>query len=292
MCKPNTKCTHDGGVRQISLHARDRQLARKMLKRRIGEPKISLRVLKVDRVHLVRHGRRPHFTLHCSLLEEAPRDVRPHVAIVVQENRVEPANGMRQLRHAVMRLNLRRVRVPRQAQRSLDHVCDHRRPVHTRIGHTVSIEVADSSIRLARDWNVGNAAALAVKPVCDVGDFLAHRRWRSRLTVRECKHGHVGQPFGHGSKNINKFGHRGQQHLLATLLEHQRVCQVVHILAGASKVHKLSQRRQLRKGCHLVLDKVLDRLDIVVGHSLVCLHLARILLAKPIDDRLKILCSI
>jgi hypothetical protein len=39
---------------------------------------------------------------------------------------------------------------------------------------------------------------------------------------------------------------RGQQHLLARGLEHQRVAGVVDVLAGAGEVHELAGRLQLR----------------------------------------------
>lgn len=57
----NAQVAQDGGVGQIALPAGNRQLAGQVLEQRVGNAEVSFRVLEVDRVDLVRHGRGADF---------------------------------------------------------------------------------------------------------------------------------------------------------------------------------------------------------------------------------------
>jgi hypothetical protein len=74
---------------------------------------------------------------------------------------------------------------------------------------------------------------------------------------------------------VGDFSQRGghrielrQQHLLARVAQHQRIGQVVDVLAGAGEVHEFLRLRETGVTADLFLDEVLDRLDVVVGGRL------------------------
>lgn len=95
-----------GGVGQVALPARDRQLAGQVLEQRVGDAEVALGVLEVDRVDLVRHGRGADLAGHGLLLEIAEGDVAPDVAVEVDEDGVEAGDRIEQLGDVVVRLDL------------------------------------------------------------------------------------------------------------------------------------------------------------------------------------------
>src|SRR3546814_18555586 len=60
----------------------------------------------------------------------------------------------------------------------------------------------------------------------------------------------------------------GFQTCALPISEHQRVGQVVDVLAGAGEVHELQRRAELGVVLQPLLDEVLDRLDVMVGGAL------------------------
>src|SRR5690606_929102 len=74
------------GVSQVALPARYRQLASEMFEHRVGDAEVALGVLEVDRIDLVRHGRRAHLASHRALLEIAERNVAPDIAVQIDQN--------------------------------------------------------------------------------------------------------------------------------------------------------------------------------------------------------------
>ena len=72
-------------------------------------------------------------------------------------------------------------------------------------------------------------------------------------------------PRGHRPQLPDQPVQRGQQHLFARRLQHQRVADVVDVFAGAGEVHELGRRLEFGAVTEAALDPVLDRLDIVVG---------------------------
>src|SRR5437773_9940768 len=87
-----------------------------MAQQRVGDPDIALRVLEVDRVHLVRHGRGADLALSQLLGEVAERDIAPGVAVEIEQHAVGARVGVEQLGEPVVRLDLRRVGVELEAQ--------------------------------------------------------------------------------------------------------------------------------------------------------------------------------
>eukprot|EP00952_Eustigmatos_sp_NYUAD-ZCMA_P003828 16765-Eustigmatos_ZCMA.PRE.1 len=70
-----------------------------MAQHRVGQADIAFRIFEVDRVDLVRHGRRADLAGLGLLLEVALRDIAPDVAVQVEDDRVGARHGIEQLGH-------------------------------------------------------------------------------------------------------------------------------------------------------------------------------------------------
>jgi hypothetical protein len=76
------------------------------LQHRVGQAEVAFGILEVDRIDLVRHGRRADFAGLDLLLEEAERDVAPDVAVEVDQDAVGAGEGVEQFGQRVVRLDL------------------------------------------------------------------------------------------------------------------------------------------------------------------------------------------
>ena len=79
------------------------------------------------------------------------------------------------------------------------------------------------------------------------------------------QHRQRGMRVRHRAQGLDQPVHAGQQHAVARLAQHQRVAEVVDVLAGAGEMHEFQRGAQLRVVLQPFLDQVLDRLDVVVG---------------------------
>ena len=111
----------------------------------IGNSHVSLAVLKVDRVHLVRHRARTNLAILELLSKVSVHDISPHVAIKVEKDRVESHDGVEQLRDVVVRLNLRHNAVPVKLEAFGDKRLVHRLPVSVGIRRKVRVVVSHGS---------------------------------------------------------------------------------------------------------------------------------------------------
>src|SRR4029453_10200440 len=115
MTECNTHVAQHRRVGEVTLEAGNRQLLRHVPQNRIGKTEIALGILEVDRIDLVWHRRRSDFALVRLLPEVTERDVAPEVAVEVEQNRVRARDGVEKLRDAIVRLDLRRVRIEFEA---------------------------------------------------------------------------------------------------------------------------------------------------------------------------------
>ena len=67
--------------------------------------------------------------------------------------------------------------------------------------------------------------------------------------------------------------------------QHQRVAEIVDVLAGAGEVHEFQRRAEFGVVLELFLDQVFDRLDVVVGRGLDRLDPRRVLDRKTLGQR-------
>ena len=87
-----------------------------MLEHGVGQTQIAFRIFKVNGVDLVRHGGRANLTRFQALLEIAQAHISPNVARQINQDGVGARNGVKQLGHVIVRLNLYAVGLERQAQ--------------------------------------------------------------------------------------------------------------------------------------------------------------------------------
>ena len=109
----HSQVAQHSGIGEVTLPARDRQFLGEVAKYRIGQTQVALGVLEVNRVHFMRHSGRANFALNRALLKVAQRDIAPYVAIEVDQDRIEAANGIKQFSDVVVRLDLSGIGVER-----------------------------------------------------------------------------------------------------------------------------------------------------------------------------------
>ena len=114
--KTNTEVTQHGGVRQITLPARDWQFAGQMLENRVSDTEVAFGVFKINRIDFMWHRGRTNLAGNGTLLEVAKRNVTPDVPIKIDQDGVKAGDCIKQFSNIIMRFNLRGVRVPAQAQ--------------------------------------------------------------------------------------------------------------------------------------------------------------------------------
>ena len=159
--------------------------------------------------------------------------------------------------------------LPVQAQR-FDEVLRERRPVDFGIGGHVRVVVADRAIDLAGHRRPRAAAPLALQTRDDVGQFLADGG-RARRSGRGCARASAGRRVRAPSSRSFSIScvELRQQHLLARLGQHQRVGQVVDVLARCRRnARTRAPAAELGIVAQSLLDEVLDRLDVVIGGAL------------------------
>ena len=176
-------------------------------------------------------------------------------------------------RDPVVRLDLRREAVLPEPER-LDHLARKLLPVGLRIRREMRVEVAYRAVHLGGHDEAVDLRRLAPEARNDDGELLAHGRRRRGLAVRVREHRNL-RPFLRHRRNLRRhLVHRGAEDVLA-VAEHQRVRHVVDVLARAGEVDELAALLE-RSALHLLLEKVLDCLYVVVRRLLDVLDALRV----------------
>ena len=214
MTERGTDIALRGGIRQVALPARHRQLLREVAQQRVGDADVALGVLEIDRVHLVRHGGGTDLARLHLLREISQRDIAPHVAVEIEQDAVGACIGIEQLGSPIVRLDLRRIGVEFQAE-VLDEAAAETFPVEVRVGHQMGVVVADRAIDLAQHADCGDAITRAGKAMREVGHLFAKRRRRGGLAVGACEHRHGGVAPGERTQCVHQSVKARQHHFLA-----------------------------------------------------------------------------
>ncbi len=213
-------------------------------------------------------------------------DVAPDVAAEVHEDGVEAGDGVEQLRHGIVGLDLDAVGVPVETE-GRDEAAGEVRPVDVRIGDKVGIVVAYGAVDLTQKPYIGHLVPLAVEPMDHIGQLLAQGGGGRGLTMGAREHRLLRESVGQGTKRVYDLIHPGDQHLSASLAEHQGMGEVVDILGGAGEMDELAHRRELGMIGDALFDEVLHRLDVMVGGAFDVLDAARIRFRKPFRDSIQ-----
>ena len=148
----------------------------------VGQAEIAFRIFKINRIDFVRHRRGTDLAGFQLLPEQTQRDIAPDVAVKVDQNRIDTDKGVEQLGQSIVRFDLDGVRIKFQAQ-PLDETARKAFPVKIRIRRQMRVVIADRAVDFAQQADARDAAARAIEPGDDVGDFLAERRRRGRLPM-------------------------------------------------------------------------------------------------------------
>ena len=98
-----------------------------------------------------------------------------------------------------------------------------------------------------------------------VGDLLAQRRRRGRLTVGARHHRQFGVGVGQFAQAGDHLVEHRQHHLITRGLEHQRVREIVDVFRRAGKVDEFGNAHHFGVIGQLFFDPVFERLDVVIG---------------------------
>ena len=120
----------------------------------------------------MRHRGRTHLARLHFLLEIAEGNIAPHIAVEIDQNRIDAGNGLEKLRHIIVRLDLNRVRIERQPQIFLDKTAAMPLPIHIGIRNHMSIVIAHRAIDFAQKFLSGKLLRLTFQTVQHIGDLL------------------------------------------------------------------------------------------------------------------------
>ena len=259
-----------------------------MLQHGVRQAQVAFGVFEVDWVHFVRHGGRADFTGDGFLLEVVQGDVAPHVTIEVDQDGVEARDAVKQFGDIVVRLNLRGVRVPLNAQRGHELFAE-LVPVHFRVSGDVGVIVTDRAVDFAEDFNLLQLTVLALHTVRDVRHLFTHRGWGGRLAVGTGEQRNVAVFHGQRFYRVDDFTPVRQHHLFTRGGEHQRVRQVVDVFRGTGEVNELRHGMQRRDAFHFLFQEVLNRFHVVVGGAFDGFNARGVLFAKLGNDFIKVI---
>src|SRR4029453_27672 len=127
-----------------------------------------------------------------TLPEIAERNVAPDVAIEIDQYRVRVREHVAIFRDAVVRFDLCRIGTELETEGDHDTRAE-ALPVDVRIRNQVRVVIADRTVHLALDRELGKCGDLAVEARDDVGELLSERGGGRRLPVRGGRHGEGGR---------------------------------------------------------------------------------------------------
>ena len=214
----------------------------------------------------MRHGRRTGRTSHRNLTEETNRNVAPHIGAEVVQHAVEMSDIRVQLSLPVVRLNLSGQRVPGQTQ-VLHKTTRNLLPISARHRRIVRRVSTGRAINLAEELGRLHVLDLALQAVGEHAQLLTQGGGGSRLTVSTAQHRHVAAFLSQLQQNLNQVLSGRNPHVLNSILDAQRVREVVNVLRSATEVnqrHQVTQAQALQAAANVVLDS----LHIVNGDSL------------------------
>ena len=251
---------------------------------RIGYAEIALGIFEIDGVDLVGHSAGAYLARLDPLFEILHRNIGPHVPAEVDQNGVDPLQGIEYGRQIVVVLDLGRVLRTVQSERTVDETVGEGHPVDTGIGRAVGVEVARSTAELGRHGQRVQLGDLLLQPLHVDHQLLAQPGRRGGLSVGAGQHGHV-VPLGREVTQASLHLLQSRiEHLAQTLLQREGDRGVVDILRGEPEMDELLAGAQA-DFVHLLLEQVLDGLHVVVGDRFDLLHAAGVVRREVAVER-------
>src|SRR5690554_6838594 len=175
----------------------------------IGQSQVALGVFEVDGIDLVGHGRRADFAFHGFLLEVAQRDIAPDVAIEINQDGVEAADGIEKLGNVVVGFDLGGVGV-KGKRNAFDESTGVALRVHFGVGGQVGVVVAHCAVDLAQYFDAFNLLELALQAIGDVRHLLAQGSGAGGLAVGARQHGQGRVLVSQLGDGVDNVVHDGQ----------------------------------------------------------------------------------
>ncbi len=211
----------------------------------------------------MRHRRRAYFALFDALFEILHRDIHPHVAVEVEHDGVDAAEGIEEGREIIVVGNLGR---PLLAEVFVKELVGEGAPVYIGESRAVGVEIARGAAELAAHRHLPESLHLLAKAVGEHFDFLPESRRACRLPVCLRKHRDGGPFAGHALKCLNQLVDARGKHLVDSLFKAHRHGRVVDVLRRKPEVDKLLVLLEA-EAVELFFEEIFDSLDVMVGHA-------------------------
>ncbi len=137
------------------------------------------------------HGRGACFGLLNFLFEIIHRNVRPHVAVEIDEDRIDPLQVVEKGRHVIVMLYLRGGLASFEPECAVHEPVGEFYPVDTRIGNLMGIEVSGRPAKFSRNRNCFKHCQLHTKTLNKDVNLFANRSGGGGLSMGAGKHGHM-----------------------------------------------------------------------------------------------------
>ena len=98
------------------------------------------------------------------------------------------------------------------------------------------------------------------------------------------QHRDLCQLFRHCAECRSQVVHERQDYLVAGAAEHERMGQIVYIFGCASKMKKFTDFGNLRVVAGFLLEKILYRLDVMIGGTFDLFYTLGVRLAEAVND--------
>ena len=256
-----------GRVGQVALHPRDRQFRRQVFEYGVRHAEVAFGVLEVDRVYLVRHRRRADFARFDLLFEVFHRNVRPHIAAQVDQDRIDPLEVVEDRGDVVVVLDLRGDLRTFQVQDVVDETVREFDPVDARVSGYVRVEIPGGSAELGRRRNRARQRDLLVQPFDEYANLLAEFRRRGGLPVRMRQQRDLFPLL----RQCRELGHQLFDQRIVDVVGRVAQCRrnrrVVDVLRREPEVHELLVRADTEL-LHFLFYEVFDGFHVVVGRLL------------------------
>ena len=144
--------------------------------------------------------------------------------------------------------------------------------------------VPDRSVELSPDGHRGEHVELVFEARGEHRHLLADGGRGRGLTMRARDHRGSRMFASESAHRRRECLHRRRQHLLARVAEHHRVGEVVDVFRRACEVDECARSGELGRRSDSLADKILDRLDVVIGFPLDRLDPQRVFESEAVRD--------
>ena len=215
------------------------QFSSQVVQQRVADAHVGLGIFEVDGVHLVGHDGRPHLGADDLLAEIAEGNVRPHVPVEIEQNRIEAHQPVKDLRHVIVGLDLNGERIEGESETVFYEVPRDGFPGQIGIDDEVRVVVAHRSVEFTEVFAAGNLVILALPAGDEYGQFLSDGCRRGGLSMGTAQHRdgcRFDRKSGRGRDHLLPFG---QPFLLNPVLEHEGVGEIIDVFGGTTEMDRL-----------------------------------------------------